>query len=133
MYSRVLQMAPPLPLASLFGQTPHGQQVDVGSMLLWLGMAAAAIGTISVAVYFAHRAALRRRLNSHPGLFDALCKVHQLDRGQRTLLRQIVRVRNMRYPGQIFTEPGWMNPKTLPATLQDKRAELGNLYHKLFG
>ncbi len=112
---------------------PHGQQVDIGSMLLWLGAGAAAIGAISVAAYFAHRAALRRRTNSHTGLFDALCQVHQLDRSQRSLLRQVVRVRSMPYPGQVFTEPGRLNPTTLPASLQAKAPDLAKLNKTLFG
>ena len=102
-------------------------------MLLWLGAGAAAIGAISVAAYCAHRAALRRQTNSHPGLFDALCQVHQLDRSQRRLLRQVVRVRNLAYAGQVFTEPGRLHPKTLPASFRARTAELAKLNKTLFG
>lgn len=108
-------------------------QVAVGPMLLWLGVAALAVGGVSVGAYLAHRAALRRRLNSHPGLFDGLCKTHQLARGHKSLLWQVARVQNVPYPAQVFTEPKWTHPKTLPAALQPKAAELGKLHKKLFG
>ena len=112
---------------------PHAQQADVGAMVLWLGVAAAVIGAVSVGAYYAHRAALRRRLNSHPALFHALCRVHQLNRGERTLLWQVVRAQNRAYPGQVFTEPGWGAGQRLPAELRAKAAEVAKLHNKLFG
>ncbi len=115
------------------GRIAHGQQVDAGPILLLLGVAAVVIAGVSVGAYLAHHAAVRRRLNSHPGLFDGLCKVHGLDRGQRALLLQVVRARNVPYPGQVFTEPNWMHPKSLPSPLQAKTAELSKLHKKLFG
>ena len=129
---RVLQVTDGFPSLLSYSRGGHTQQVDLGSMLLWLATAGVAIGAISIAVYLAHRAAVRRRLNSHPGLFDALCKVHNLPRSQRTLLRQVVRVRNMAPPGLVFIEPDWLNPETLPADLRGKAAELRKLHKRLF-
>ena len=128
----VFHLARPIPMLLAQSRGAHGQQVDVGSMLLWLGIAAVVIGGISLGAFLAHRAAVQRRKSSHPGLFDALCKVHNLDRSQKSLLQQVVRARNMAYPGQMFTEPKWMNPKSLPASLQGKAAELANLHQVLF-
>ncbi len=121
-------------LVPLLGQVrrPHAQ-VDVASMLLWLGIAAVTIAVASVGAYLAHRAAQRRRFNSHPGLFDALCKLHQLNRAQRALLQQVVHVRKTACPGQIFTDPTWLTCKTLPAALQSKSADLEKLHRTLFG
>ncbi|MDY0165263.1 MAG: hypothetical protein RBS80_01885 [Thermoguttaceae bacterium] len=133
-FVEVLQLANPV--QHVFGQVRGGgysQQVDVGSMLLWLGIAAVATAAVSVAVFFSHRAALRRRLNSHSGLFDGLCRVHNLTRGQRVLLRQIVQVHTPTYPCQVFTEPIWTHPQSLPAALRGKAADLGKLHKKLFG
>ncbi len=127
----VFHLARPIPM--LLAQSRGArQQVDVGTMLLWLGIATVVIGGISLGMIFAHRAAVQRRKNSHPGLFDALCKVHNLDRGQKSLLQQVVRARNMTFPGQVFTEPKWLNPKSLPGVLQGKATELGNLRRLLF-
>lgn len=128
----VFHLARPIPTLLAQSRGAHGQQVDVGSMLLWLGIAVVVIGGISLGAFLAHRAAVKRQTNSHPGLFDALCKVHNLDRGQKSLLQHVVRARNMTYPGQVFTEPKWTNPKSLPAALRGKAAELGNLHQVLF-
>lgn len=131
MMLRVLQLDA---TSVLFGQVRrgYGQQADTAAMVLWLGIALAAVGIVSVAVYFAHRAAIRRRLNSHPRLFDALCKLHRLPRHQRILLRQVVRARNMAYPAQVFIEPGCLDVRTLPEPLRGSVAELGKMNKKLF-
>lgn len=133
-FIEALQLAHPV--QHVFGQVHGGgysQQVDVGSMLLWLGIATIVTGAVSVAVFFSHRAALRRRLNSHPGLFDGLCRVHSLTRGQRALLRQIVQVRTPTYPCQVFTDPVWTHPQSVPAVLRGRAGDLGKLHKKLFG
>jgi len=131
--NRVLQLAFSHPL--LLGQTGtlRGPQTEVGPMLLWLGLAGLAIGALSTTAYYLHRAALQRRLNSHPGLFDALCTLHGLDRGQKTLLRQLVRTRNPVYPAQVFTEPQWLESERLPAGLRAKKADLDKMHKMLFG
>jgi len=131
-HARVLALIHPLFFLVGRARGPHGQHADVGSMFLWLAVAAAVIGAISVGAYYAHRAALQRRLNSHPALFDALCKVHRLNRGERALLRQVVRAQNMTFPSQVFTEPGWGAARPLPADLRSKASELARLQEKLF-
>ncbi len=130
---RFLQVADSFPSLLSYSRGGYSQQADVGAMLLWLGIAGVAIGVISMAAYLAHRAALRRRLNSHAGLFDAMCKLHNLPRSQRTVLRQIIRARNIAVPSLVFIEPGWLNPQTLPPAFRSKAAELGKLRKKLFG
>lgn len=130
---RLLRVTNYFPTLLSYSRGVHSHQSDVGSMLVWLGIAGVAIGAISMAAYLAHRAALRRRLNSHAGLFDAMCKLHNLPRSQRTVLRQIIRARNIAVPGLVFIEPGWLNPQTLPPAFRSKAAELGKLRKKLFG
>ncbi|MDZ7620395.1 MAG: hypothetical protein U1E05_25615 [Patescibacteria group bacterium] len=142
----VFHLACPVPDAlaqapSLLGQVPgllaqargpQSPQVDVGSMLLMLGIASVVIGGVSLGIFFAHRASVKRQKDSHPGLFNALCKVHNLDRGQKSLLSQVVRARNTTYPAQVFTEPKWTNPKSLPASLAGKAADVAKLHQALF-
>ncbi len=128
----VFHLARPIPLIIAQVRGMRGAHVDVSSMLLWLGIAAVVVGGVVAGAILMHRAAVKRQKNSHPGLFDALCKVHNFQRSQRSLLLQVVRVRNMPFPAQIFTEPKWTSPKSLPAALKNNAAELAKLHKALF-
>ena len=107
-------------------------RADAGQMLVWLLVAAAAIGVVSVILVVGNRMARRWRYNSHRGLFHGLCKVHGLDSGSRRLLKRVVRFHRLTQPGRLFIEPKWLDPANLGASFRTQAAQLADLRQSLF-
>jgi len=103
-----------------------------GQMLVWLLIAIGLITAVALAVFFGNQFVYRRRHNSHPGLFAALCRVHGLDGNTRRLLRQVARSHNLAQPARLLTEPQWLDPVNLRGSVQRRRAELTKLRNRLF-
>ncbi len=108
------------------------QRADTRQMLIWLLVAGAAIGVVSVVVMGANRLARHWRFNSHPALFYGLCKVHGLDSGARRLLKRVVRFHRLGQPGRLFVEPKWLDPAKLGPSFQAQAADLERLRNRLF-
>jgi len=96
-------------------------------VVVWLVIAAGLITGVCLAIYGARLLAHRRRYNSHSSLFNALCRVHGLDRHARGLLKQVVRHHNLAQPARLFTEPEWLDLAKLGRFTgqKDKLRELG--------
>jgi hypothetical protein len=78
-------------------------------LLVYLLIAAAAIGVIWLAVWLSMRA--QRRYQKQPRwLFDRLCNAHGLRWTERRLLWRVAREQFPKTPIQLFLEPGSLQP-----------------------
>ena len=108
-------------------------QGDAGQMLVWLLVAGGTIGVVCGALVVVNRIVRARKGYSHPGLFNALCKLHALDRNARRLLKQIAQFHGLTAPARVFTEPGWLDPASLGGQFKSQTADLGKVRSLLFG
>ncbi len=108
------------------------QRADTRHMMVWLLVAGAAIGVISLILVIANRVAWHWRYRSHPGLFCGLCKVHGLDAASRRLLKRVVRFHRLRQPARLFIEPKWLEPAGLGPAFRAQAAALEKLRNSLF-
>jgi len=107
-------------------------QADTRQMLVWLLVAGAAIGVVSLVLVVANRVAHRWRYNSHAGLFRGLCKLHGVDSASRRLLKRVVRFHRLGQPARLFIEPKWLDPAELGPSFQTRAADLEKLRNALF-
>jgi hypothetical protein len=121
-----------LPVVFAQEESVAAHRADTGQMLVWLLVAGAAIGVVSVVLVVANRIGRRWRYNSHPALFCGLCKVHGLDSSARRLLKRAMRFHRLRHPGRLFIEPKWLDPANLSPAFQPQAAELERLRNRLF-
>lgn len=98
-------------------------------------MIGAVVGAVVIggAAYYAHHLVQENKKNSHPELFRGLCQAHELDRGSRKLLKQVVRVYQMNKPALIFVEPKWLRSAAGNAAFQAESENLRQLQDRLFG
>ena len=108
-------------------------EADTGQMMVWSVAAGCIIAVVCGGLLLYTKMAHKRRTNSHPGLFQGLCELHQLDRGSRRLLKQAVQFHNLTPPSRVFTEPGWLDPAKLGAEFQPQVKALKQLGNRLFG
>lgn len=134
---------PPPTSALLMTPSPWGHVVigglsrrvdtaDGQTVLLWLTAAAAVITAVSLLCWFANRTVQRRRRYSHAGLFGQLCRLHNLDRSSRRLLRRLAGRHKLSQPARLLVDPRWLDSAAAPA-LPARRAELTALRQRLFG
>lgn len=105
---------------------------DSGEIVTELAAAVVAIAVVCLAVYAGKRVLHRRRYNSHASLFAGLCRLHGLDRGARQLLKQVVAAHRLVQPARVFTEPQWLDPKSLPKSLRGQTHKVGEIHQRLF-
>ena len=108
------------------------QRADTRHMMVWLLVAGAVIGVVSVILVIANRVAWHWRHKSHRGLFSGLCKVHGLDAGSRRLLNRAARFNRLRQPARLFIEPKGLDPAGLGPAFRSDAAALGKLRNSLF-
>ncbi len=101
-------------------------------MIFWLVVFVVVIGVVCGAIFLATHYVNRRRYNSHSSLFYALCGVHDLDRSDRAMLKQVVRHHDLAQPARVFTEPQWLNPAALGEPFASKSEQLLALQKQLF-
>lgn len=123
----------PLDSMLLVGQ-PAFKTSSYGSAVFWLiaigAVIAAVVGGLSIATRILHQ----RNHNSQPGLFDGLCKYHELPRNSRSLLKQLAASYGLgAAPARVFTEPRWLEPNPQNPLFRARAAELASLREQLFG
>ena len=86
------------------GRLKPGATVDYTSQILVMVV----IALVIVAVVFAVRyfnAQRSKSIYAPLGLFQELCRVHRLDRGQQRLLRELATSLELEHPSRLFLEP----------------------------
>jgi len=110
-----------------------GARLEIGDLVLWgLGL----VGVVAVAWLLAKLLAWRDgrgARNSPRALFRGLCKVHSLDRRQRSLLRQLARVHRLAHPAILFVEPQRLYPGENSPVPSSQVDALAVLRQRLFG
>lgn len=106
--------------------------ITLAQMLGWLVVAAGGIAGVCLAAHLACRWLHRHRFDSHGSLFSELCRLHDVDRTGRKLLRRVARHHKLRHPARLFTEPKWLDPGGVSGSLQRRRGELKALRKRLF-
>ena len=106
---------------------------DTGEVLLYLAIAAVAIGGVCGVLYAVNRHRHAQRFNSHPSLFNGLCDRHELDRPARALLKQIAGHHQLKYPAQVFIDPKLFDEKRLGGSLSGQGLQIAALRNQLFG
>ena len=96
-----------------------------------LGIAAGVIGAITGVIYWLNRAAHKRQVDSHLGLFQSLCQAHDLSRGDCSLLKQLVRQNDIEKPALVFVNPDYFEPARL-GPLKAKAKEFLAIRNTLF-
>lgn len=108
------------------------QGSESGMLIVFLVILAVLIGgAIGIAAYV-NKVNYRRRYDSHPSLFSSLCKLHELSRGERSLLKSIGTIRKLKEPAIMFIEPRWLDPYRLPNNLKSEASNVKRLKEKLF-
>lgn len=105
---------------------------NTGEIVFWLAIFGILIGIICGASYAATQFANKWRYNSHPSLFYSLCRVHDIDRNTRAMLKQVIRHHGLTQPARLFTEPEWLDPAKLGKPFQAKAQSLQALRLRLF-
>jgi len=90
------------------------------------------ITVVSLLCYLANRTVQRRRRYSHAGLFRQLCRLHNLDRSSRRLLRRLARRYKLSQPARLLVDPRWLD-SVAASVPPARRAELTGLRQRLFG
>ena len=110
----------------------HYSGVDAGPLLVWLLLATVIIAAVCGAIYVATQVAHYRRYQSPAALFSSLCGVHGLSSAGRGLLKQLARAHKLSDPARLFTEPAYLDPQRLPASLRPRAAVFAGLRDRLF-
>jgi hypothetical protein len=115
------------------GHRFHGKNAE----LHWndLFMLMAIVVAVTAAAWFLTRLARRerhRRTNSPRGLFQELCRAHQLDRQSRNLLWRLAKHQELSHPASLFVDPERFDPARLPALLPAQAQRLATLREQLF-
>lgn len=105
---------------------------ETGEFVFWLVIFGIIIGIICGISYAATQAANKWRYNSHPSLFYSLCRVHDIDRNTRAMLKQVISHHGMTQPARLFTEPEWLDPAKLGKPFEAKAQQLQALRKRLF-
>lgn len=127
------RLSVPLDSLLLLGQPSFKASSD-GSAVFWLVAIGAAIAAVVGGLSIATRILHQRNHNSQSGLFDGLCKYHQLPRNSRSLLRQLAASYGLAAaPARVFTEPQWLEPNPQNPLFRSRAAELASLREQLFG
>jgi hypothetical protein len=100
-------------------------------VVIWFGGAIGAVVLVFGLLHLVNRMTHRWH-NSHPGLFSSLCRLHQLDRNARRLLRQVAQHHRLAQPGRLFIEPQWLDPLRLGPSLRARSPEIIALRGRLF-
>ena len=98
----------------------------------YLGILAGLLAVVSAIVYVVNYFGHRRRYNSHPALFQSLCRLHALDRSERALLKQAARGHRLKHPAAVFIDPRWLDPSKPPPKLQGRVPDLAAVRKRLF-
>ncbi|MHB8903359.1 MAG: hypothetical protein ACYC6Y_31740, partial [Thermoguttaceae bacterium] len=118
-----------LPSALMASARSHA---NPGMMVVWFLAVAGVLAAAIAGAAFATRLRQRRRMNSHSGLFAGLCQHHNLDRGDRNLLKAIAQAHQVRYAARVFLDPTLFEPKRLPSALRARQDEILALRRQLF-
>ncbi len=113
------------------GRNFRGEDAAVSSADLWALAAAVTLVVAAVLVLYLSldRRDRQRKRNSPRGLFEELCKAHELSRAERKLLESIAAARRLADPGQLFVRPELLEGLPGEPTSAEQRA----LAAKLFG
>lgn len=105
---------------------------ETGEIVFWLAIFSVFIGIICGLSYAATQFAHKWKYNSHLSLFYSLCRVHDIDRNTRSMLKQVIRHHGMTQPACLFTEPQWLDPAKLGKPFKAKARQLLALRKRLF-
>lgn len=103
------------------------------TIVVSLGVAVALIAAVCGGLAFYSRWSHKQKHDSHSGLFCELCKAHELDRKQGTLLKQVAKLFRMTQPAQLFSQPKWLSSGQLSAKMPGRQDDLKALRDVLFG
>ncbi len=113
---------------------PTLRTANDGSTLFWLLTVGGGIVGVVVALSIVTQVLHHRRRNSQAGLFDGLCKLHELPRNHRALLKQLAASYGLgAMPARVFTEPRWLDPNPNHPLFRTRAAELAAIRDRLFG
>lgn len=105
-----------------------------GSALFWLAAIGGVVVVGVVVLSIVTRVLHHRSRSSQAGLFDGLCKLHELSRNHRTLLKQLAASYGLgAMPARVFTEPRWLEPNPNNPLFRTRAAELAAIRDRLFG
>ncbi len=105
---------------------------ETGEIVILMLVFGVIIGLICGIGYAATQFAHKWKYNSHPSLFYSLCRVHDIDRGTRSMLKQVIRHHGLTQPACLFTEPQWLDPAKLGKPFKAKAQQLIALRKRLF-
>lgn len=115
------------PNAALLGAAPQS-----GNAAGWL----AALAAVAVLAWYA---STQRRRGGKPDLyqprklFDDLCKLHRLSRGDIMLLHALAKERQLDFPGLLFVHPEHFTSDVRHDDDDGYAEALGELHRRLFG
>lgn len=105
---------------------------DSSDVLLGFGIVAGVILGISFLYMLMNRSERTRRFNSPKELFRSLCRVHQLDRANRRVLKAMARHQRLTQPARLFLEPERFESVNLSPALRTQLGVVEALQAKLF-
>lgn len=118
----------------LLAGRPQFKTSSDGSAIFWVIAIGAVIAVVVAGLSVATRVLHQRSRNSQSGLFDGLCKHHELPRNSRALLKQLAASYGLAAaPARVFTEPRWLEPNPGNPLFRTRAAELAALRERLFG
>ncbi len=101
--------------------------------LVWVGIVLAVVVAFVVLSRLMMRQERRRRYHSPRALFKQLCKAHNIQRAERSLLLKLAQFRQVELPTQLFFESQHFDPQTLDNRFHDDLPRLAELRTTLFG
>jgi hypothetical protein len=107
-------------------------ELDVGGLLTSILVIVAFLLSIWLLSRWATQQEKAGSFHSPRELFRALCRAHQLDRGERKLLRRLARRHQLKQPAALFLEPERFSPAGLGPEFQNQAASLLALRTRLF-
>ena len=99
--------------------------------LVWGVAAVLAVAAVAAAMFVQRRRMADQR-SSPAALFLELCRAHKLDRPQRTLLKQVAQVQELRNIARVFTEPQWLLQAQADGAFRSRAGQLQALCQTLF-
>ncbi len=111
---------------------PRRVRLDSHDLLIWLAIAAGVALAIFVLSTLLSRQERIRRYSSPRGLFRALCRAHELARGERRLLKRLARHHQLSHPARLFLEIERFDPGVLGPELQAHAEQFAALRDRLF-
>ncbi|MBN2295755.1 MAG: hypothetical protein JXM70_25205 [Pirellulales bacterium] len=112
--------------------TLFARRGETGEIFFWLVIFGVFIGIICVVSYAATQFTHKWKYNSHPSLFYSLCRIHDIDRSTRSMLKQVIRHHGMTQPARLFTEPQWLDPAKLGKAFEAKSQQILALRKRIF-